>query len=58
LSAAFGEPFEIDDYGETESFNFREHMVEFQYRLGRLHAFNFGVPYGDDDQPIWPPLPH
>jgi hypothetical protein len=42
LSEALGEPFEIDDYGEMESYNFREHMVELQYRLGRLDAFNFG----------------
>lgn len=56
LSAACGKPFEIDDYGEMESYYFRDHMVELQYRLGRLDAFNFGVPYGDDDQPIWPIL--
>ena len=58
LNAALGEPFEINDYGEMESYYFPEHKVELQYRLGRLDAFNFGVPYGDDDQPIWPPLHH
>jgi len=58
LNAALGEPFEMNDYGEMESYYFPEHKVELQYRLGRLDAFNFGVPYGDDDQPIWPPLHH
>jgi hypothetical protein len=41
-----------------ESYYFPEHQVELQYRLGRLDAFNLGVPYGGDDQPIWPSLRH
>jgi hypothetical protein len=58
LSAALRESFEVNDYGEMESYYFPEHYVELQYRLGRLDAFNFGVPYGGDDQPIWPSLCH
>jgi hypothetical protein len=58
LSATLGEPFAMNDYGEMESYYFPKHEVELQYQLGRLDAFNFGVPYGDDDQPIWPPLHH
>lgn len=58
LSAALSEPFEIDDYGDMESYYFSEHQVELQYRLGRLDAFNLGVPYGGDGQPIWPSLRH
>jgi len=58
LSAALSESFEVDDYGEMESYFFPEHHVELQYRLGRLHAFNFGVPYGADDEPLWPALCH
>jgi hypothetical protein len=58
LSAAFGESFEMEDYGEMESYFFPEHQVELQYRLGHLDVFNFGVTYGSDDQPIWPPSRH
>ena len=53
-----GESFEPSDYGEMESYYFPKHVVELQYRLGRLDALNFGVRYGDDDEPAWPPLPH
>lgn len=52
--AVLDEPFEMADYGEMESYYFPNHIVELQYRLGRLDAFNFGVPYDDGDQPKWP----
>lgn len=58
LSTMLGESFEPSDYGEMESYYFPKHVVELQYRLGRLDALNFGVRYGDDDEPAWPPLPH
>ncbi|RYG98317.1 MAG: hypothetical protein EON58_07515 [Alphaproteobacteria bacterium] len=58
LGATLGEPFEVSDYGEMESYYFPKHVLELQYRLGRLDAINFGVPYGFDDQPLWPSLPH
>lgn len=58
LSAMLGEPFELSDYGEMESYYFPKHVLELQYFLGRLDGLSFGVPYGDDDQPLWPPLAH
>jgi hypothetical protein len=47
-------PAEFGDYGAMESYWFGDACIELQYVLGRLEAFNFGVLYGADDQPIWP----
>ncbi|WP_029913285.1 hypothetical protein [Pelobacter seleniigenes] len=55
LSHALGEAFEFTDYGSFESYCFNENWVELQYELGELRTINFGVLYGDDDEPMWPP---
>jgi hypothetical protein len=54
LTSKLGEEPEMDDYGSMESYMFEEHWVELQFELGELSCINFGVPYGDDDQPLWP----
>jgi hypothetical protein len=54
LSQFLGEEYEQEDYGHMESFSFYQNWVELQYELGELTAFNIGVLYGDDDEPIWP----
>lgn len=54
LSEDLGEPFELSDYGSMESYFFNESWVELQYEVGQLTTFNFGVPYGADDEPIYP----
>jgi hypothetical protein len=54
LVSKLGEEPEIDDYGHMESYTFAEHWVELQFELGELSCINFGVLYGDDDQPLWP----
>ena len=55
LTKQFSEPYEMDDYGEMESYNFREIWVELQFELDELTSINFGVPYDPNDDPIWPP---
>jgi hypothetical protein len=47
--------YAVDDYGGMESYNFDRYWLELQYVLGDLSAFNFGVTYGADDRPLWPP---
>jgi hypothetical protein len=54
LASKLGEEPEIDDYGHMESYMFAENWVELQFELGELSCINFGVLYGDDDQPLWP----
>jgi hypothetical protein len=54
LSQFLGEKYEEDDLGHSEYFFFNQNWVELQYELGELTAFNIGVLYGDNDQPIWP----
>lgn len=58
VNKLLGESFEMEDYGEMESFIFPESQVELQYELGHLTAFNYGVPYDENDAPRWPSLPH
>ena len=58
ISKLLGESFEMEDYGEMESFSFPESQVELQYELGHLTAFNYGVPYDQDGEPRWPSLSH
>jgi len=55
LEGELRESIEFEDYGEMESFFFRQSWVELQYELGELAAINFGVPYHYDDEPRWPP---
>jgi hypothetical protein len=54
LSQHLGEPHELDDYGRMESYCFPESWVELQYEVGQLTIFNFGVRYGENDEPIYP----
>jgi hypothetical protein len=54
LSKSLGETFELDDYGRMESYSFNKNWVELQYQFGELSSFNFGVLYGEDDEPLWP----
>lgn len=54
LSECLSEPYELDDYGSMESYCFREGWVELQYEVGELATFNFGVRYGENDEPMWP----
>ncbi|MEK8035029.1 hypothetical protein AACH06_29790 [Ideonella sp. DXS29W] len=54
LSLKFSEAYEVDDYGEMESYTFGEIWVELQFELDELTSINFGVPYDPNDMPIWP----
>jgi hypothetical protein len=54
LASQLGEVAALDDYEWMESYSFNRAWVELQFELGELTSFNFGVPYGDDDEPIWP----
>jgi hypothetical protein len=54
IGKSLGENFELDDYGHMESYSFNKNWVELQYQFGELSSFNFGVLYGEDDEPLWP----
>ena len=55
LEQELAEPYAVEDYGELESISFERSWVELQYELGELAAINFGVRYGYNDEPHWPP---
>jgi hypothetical protein len=54
LSQFLGEPYEFEEYGYSDYYYFRNNWVELQYEFGELNAFNIGVLYGDEDEPMWP----
>ncbi len=54
LSAELGDSYECEDYGHMESYSFNKHWIELQYEFDELTSFNFGVPYDDNDKPLWP----
>lgn len=54
LAAELEEGYTFDDYGNMESFSFKESWVELQYEFGELYSFNFGVRYDGNNLPIWP----
>lgn len=54
LSKNLGDSYELDDYGELESYSFKKNWIELQYELGELTSFNFGVRYDENNKPLWP----
>ncbi|NEO87632.1 MAG: hypothetical protein F6J87_25725 [Spirulina sp. SIO3F2] len=54
LTSKLGEDYEFEDYSSFECYSFYENWVELQFGLGRLRCCNFGVLYGENDQPLWP----
>ena len=48
------ENIDFDDYDDSSSRTFEDSWVEIQETLGFVQQVNFGVPYDDDDNVIWP----
>jgi hypothetical protein len=57
LSTSLNDSYSLDDYGEMESYSFKENWIELQYEFGELASFNFGVNYYLNNEPLWP-IPH
>lgn len=54
LFLRLNEEYEFEDYSSLECYSFYENWVELQFELGQLKCCNFGVLYGENDQPLWP----
>lgn len=54
LSRDLEDSYELDDYGQMESYSFKKNWIELQYELGELTSFNFGVLYDVNNKPLWP----
>ena len=44
----------IDDYGSFVSVIFEKEWLELQFSFNKLTNINFGVLYGENDEPEWP----
>ena len=44
----------IDDYGSFVSVTFEKEWLELQFSFNKLTNINFGVLYGENDEPEWP----
>lgn len=54
LATALNQGYEFSDYDSMESYFFDNRWLELQYELGDLTSISFGVPYTDNDEPLWP----
>jgi len=54
LSEFLNDEYELDDFGRMESYSYKSNWLELQYEFGELYAFNFGVGYDENEEPIWP----
>jgi len=43
-----------DDFGSWTSLTWDDSWLELQFTLDHLSQINLGVPYGEDNAPIWP----
>ncbi|WP_286268710.1 hypothetical protein [Thalassotalea hakodatensis] len=44
----------IDDYGSFVSVTYEKEWLELQFSFNKLTNINFGVLYGENDEPEWP----
>lgn len=54
LAKELENPPECEDYGSFNTAFYEDQWLELNFEFGRLKNINFGVLYGEDDEPLWP----